>query len=106
MGGKLGLDLEESCHHKCSINRTRWENDMAKSCVGQDGDVRDSSRGTVGRICHSGHRRESWIKGTIPQNRLYSQSPVVLGLLNPAIILLSSSSVMLLSWLPSWTWLP
>lgn len=45
MGGKLGLDLEESCHHKCSINRTKWENDMAKSCVGQDGDVRDSSRG-------------------------------------------------------------
>lgn len=42
-GRKLGLDLEESCHQKCSINRTRWENGMAKSCVGHDGGVRDSS---------------------------------------------------------------
>lgn len=42
-GRKLGLDLEESCHQKCSINRSRWENVMAKSCVGHGGDLRDSS---------------------------------------------------------------
>lgn len=42
-GGKLGLDLEESCHQKCSNNRTRWENVIAKSCVGHDDYLRDSS---------------------------------------------------------------